>query len=212
MGHRRGDAVFEVIKALLNIPALLVAQIDFLGRHIQIAAEGEITHPNLFEYVHWLVFFFPVVLVCSFHEMSDQFRFSGIVPESVDEVSSVAAGAVPEPYWSFVKRENTIPFGVVRILVEFLFNFDCILLQRKDESHISVHQCSQVHLGVEPFISNNNTVSATGITNNIHEGSFIYYGSLNNTVEDRTVRISFEDVQESGLGILLMLRIVSLRR
>ena len=71
MGRRKGDAVFEVVKALLNIPALLVAQIDFLGRHIQIAAEGEITHPDLFEYVHWLVFFFPVVLVHSFHIVSN---------------------------------------------------------------------------------------------------------------------------------------------
>ena len=128
MGCRRRDAVFEIVEALFNIPALLVAQVDLPGWNIQIAAEGEIPHTNLFQHIHGSIFFLAVILVSAFHEMSDQFRLSGIITEGVDEISFVSTGLFPVPDSPFVVGKHTVPFTVICVLVELRFHIHRIVL------------------------------------------------------------------------------------
>lgn len=54
MSMRRlfSDAVLQVIEALLDIPALLVVQIDLLWLCVQIAAEAKVSHARLFGQIH----------------------------------------------------------------------------------------------------------------------------------------------------------------
>ena len=70
----------------------------------------------------------------------------------------------------------------------------------------------KVLLGVKPFIRDNDAILASCSLDRIHERCFVHNGTLNYPVENWLVRILLKDVQDSGLRILTVFRIITFRR
>ena len=143
----RGDnTVFEIVKTLLDIPALFITQVDLFCRKIKVAAEGKVSHPDLFKDILGGSFFLAIVFVNLFNIMSDKFCLAGIIPKCVDEISFVAACFFPEPYCTFVEGKYTVPFIVVRVLIESSFDIHGVILQRENIFHPCIQESGHVFL------------------------------------------------------------------
>ena len=111
-------SVFERVESFFDIQPLLVIEVNLLRGKIKIAAEREVAHPDLFQDIGWFTLLLAVILLHALNVVAFQPSLSGIVPEGVDEVASVAAGTLHVPDCTLVVGEDIIPFAVISVLVE----------------------------------------------------------------------------------------------